>query len=102
MDAAPTASPSDETGSLPGRVTLRYWASARAAAGRAEEQYDATTVADVLDQARRAHRDNHRFVQVLGVSSLLLADRPIGSRDPETVPVADGDVVEVLPPFAGG
>jgi sulfur-carrier protein len=36
------------------------------------------------------------------VSSLLLGDRPLGSREPESVPVRDGDVIEVLPPFAGG
>jgi molybdopterin converting factor small subunit len=83
-------------------VTLRYWAAARAAAGRAEEEVDATTVAEALDGARGAHVDNPRFAQVLAVSSLLLADQPVGSRDPRTVQVADGDVIEVLPPFAGG
>lgn len=102
MDASLTVSPLDETGQAPIAVTLRYWAAARAAAGRTEDKVDATTVAEALDQARRAHADNARFAQVLGVSSLLLADQPIGSRDPETVPVSDGDVIEVLPPFAGG
>jgi molybdopterin converting factor small subunit len=83
-------------------VTLRYWAAARAAAGRAEEEVDATTLAEALDAARSAHVDNPRFAQVLAVSSLLLVDQPVGSRDPQTVQVADGDVIEVLPPFAGG
>jgi molybdopterin converting factor small subunit len=102
MDRSPTTSASSETGSIPRRVTVRYWAAARAAAGRAEDQVDASTVAEALDKAGRTHPDNPRFAAVVAVSSLLLGDRPIGSRDPETVPLADGDVIEVLPPFAGG
>jgi molybdopterin converting factor small subunit len=102
MDPSSTASASSETGAIRRGVTVRYWAAARAAAGRAEDQFDASTVAGALDQARRTHADNPRFAAVVAVSSLLLGDQPIGSRDPETVPVADGDVIEVLPPFAGG
>jgi molybdopterin synthase sulfur carrier subunit len=102
MESQPTASASNETGQGPVRVTVRYWAGARAAAGRAEDHVDAATVAEALDQAMRTHGDNPRFASVLSVSSLLVGDQPIGSRDPETVPVVDGDVIEVLPPFAGG
>jgi sulfur-carrier protein len=102
MDPSLSASASSETGSRRLRVTVRYWAAARAAAGRAEDHVDAATVAEALDQARRTHVDNPRFASVLKVSSLLVGDQPIGSRDPETVPVVDGDVIEVLPPFAGG
>jgi molybdopterin synthase sulfur carrier subunit len=102
MDCSSRGSPPD--GQTPGhpRVTLRYWAAARAAAGQAEEQFEATTVGAVLEQARREHSGNPRFAQVLGISSFLVADQPIGTKDPATVPVADGDVIEVLPPFAGG
>ena len=102
MDPPLPASASNETGKRRVRVTVRYWAAARAAAGRAEDHVDAATVAEALDQARRTHADNPRFASVLTVSSLLVGDQPIGSRDPETVPVVDGDVIEVLPPFAGG
>jgi molybdopterin synthase sulfur carrier subunit len=102
MESQLTASASNGTGRGPVRVTVRYWAAARAAAGRAEDHVDAATVAEALDQARRTHADNPRFASVLTVSSLLVGDQPIGSRDPETVPVVDGDVIEVLPPFAGG
>lgn len=102
MDPPLTASASNETAKRPARVTVRYWAAARAAAGRAEDHVDAATVAEALDRARRTHVDNSRFASVLAVSSLLLGDQPIGSRAPETVLVVDGDVIEVLPPFAGG
>jgi len=39
---------------------------------------------------------------VLGVCSVLVGDRPVGSRDAATVELAPGDTVEFLPPFAGG
>jgi molybdopterin synthase sulfur carrier subunit len=56
----------------------------------------------VLDAVRRMHADNPRLLQVLGVSSLLLGDIPLGLRDPSSVGVDHGDVLQVLPPFAGG
>lgn len=102
MQTSPAAQPSDETGVTQGRVTVRYWAAARAAAGIAEEQFDGATVADVLAQARMGHLEDPRFARVLSVSSLLLGDRPIGTGDLALQRVADGDVIEVLPPFAGG
>jgi hypothetical protein len=60
------------------------------------------TVAEVLDVVRRMHADNTVLLRVLGISSLLLGDAPVRSRDLSTVPVGHGDVLEVLPPFAGG
>ena len=83
-------------------VTVRYWAAARAAAGRPEDVVSGGTVAEVLDAVRRMHSDNTKLLQVLGVSSLLLGDAPLGSRDRSAVAVGQGDVLEVLPPFAGG
>lgn len=81
-------------------VTLRYWAAVREAAGVAEETLPGATVGAVL-AAARAGRDE-RFERVLGVCSLLVDGDPVGRRDPATVRVADGAVVEALPPFAGG
>ncbi len=76
--------------------TIRYWAAARAAAGTAEENYDAATLSDALDQARSGRGPD--FARVLAHCSLLVDGR---RARPETV-LSDGDVVEVLPPFAGG
>lgn len=81
---------------------MRYWAAARAAAGRQDDVVSARSVADALGAIRALHTDNHRLAQVLAVSSLLLGDRPLGSSDLSNVLVGDGDVIEVLPPFAGG
>lgn len=84
------------------QVTVRYWAAARAAAGRTEDIVAGSTVADVLAEVRRTHADNARLIAVLDLSSLLVGDRPVGTRSPADVSVGPGDVVEVLPPFAGG
>ena len=84
------------------RVTVRYWASARSAAGVADEVLSGSTVAEVLDSARARHADSARFSSVLSVCSILVGDAPLGSRDQRQVAVSDGDTIEVLPPFAGG
>jgi hypothetical protein len=39
---------------------------------------------------------------VLEACSVLVGDLPVKSRDPEQVIVLPGQVVEFLPPFAGG
>ena len=83
-------------------VTVRYWAAARAAAGGPEDVVSGGTVAEVLDAVRRLHADNARLLQVLGVSSLLLGRRPWARGTARRCRSSDGDVLEVLPPFAGG
>ena len=78
------------------RGTLRYWAAAKAAAGRESEPYDARTLADALADAARAH--GPQLAGVLGRSSFLLD----GVRARPDTELPEGGVVEVLPPFAGG
>ena len=79
--------------------TIRYWAAAKAAAGMAEEPYDAATLADVLAVARAAHPE---LGTVLDRSSYVVNGEPVGGRDHASVQLTDGGTVEVLPPFAGG
>jgi molybdopterin synthase sulfur carrier subunit len=93
---------SAETSVSAPQVQIRYWAAAKAAAGVADELVEARSVADVLEAARERHRDDPRFDKVLSVCSFLLGEVPLGKRDPSDVSVADGDVIDVLPPFAGG
>ena len=81
-------------------TTLRYWAAARAAAGVAEETTSASTLAEALLLARAARDD--RFGRVLEVCSFVVDGEPVGARDHGSVPLADGGLVDVLPPFAGG
>ncbi|WP_217176843.1 MoaD/ThiS family protein [Streptomyces sp. AC495_CC817] len=80
--------------------TVRYWAAAKSAAGVAEESYDAATLADALDAARDRHPGE--LVRVLRRCSFLVDGNPVGTRAHETVRLAEGGTVEVLPPFAGG
>ncbi|MFD1663301.1 MoaD/ThiS family protein [Streptomyces caeni] len=80
--------------------TVRYWAAAKAAAGVAEEPYDAGTLAEALATVRERHPGE--LVRVLQRCSFLVDGEPVGTREHETVRLADGGTVEVLPPFAGG
>jgi sulfur-carrier protein len=86
----------------PPLVTVRYWASARAAAGRESDQVRAATLDEALRGVVALHADNTRFADVVGVCSVLVGSSPVSSQDPETVPLTADDVVELLPPFAGG
>ncbi|MFF4019569.1 MoaD/ThiS family protein [Streptomyces sp. NPDC001544] len=82
------------------KVTVRYWAAAKAAAGVAEEPYDAATLGEALAAVRERHPGE--LARVLQRCSFLIDGDPVGSRAHETVRLADGGTVEVLPPFAGG
>ncbi len=84
-------------------LTVRYWASIRAAAGCAEEQLSVpagTTLAGLAALLRERHGEE--FARVSAVCSVLVDDRPVGSRSPESVLLEPGVSVEFLPPFAGG
>jgi sulfur-carrier protein len=82
-------------------VTLRYWAAAKEAAGTAAQTVTAQTLADALAEARGTGVPG-RLQAVLARSSFLIDGNPVGRRAAETVQLADGAVIEVLPPFAGG
>lgn len=83
-------------------VVLRYWASARAAAGRTSDHVTPGTLAAVLEQARALRPGDERFARVVSVCSVLVDQTPVGSVDHAQVEVPAGSVVELLPPFAGG
>lgn len=98
------------TGQPPGSsdvmgVTVRYWAAAKSAAGVDADVVEVegpTTLAAVLREVLRRHADSSRFEDVVGVCSILLGDRPVGGGEPEEIAVSPGDVLQLLPPFAGG
>jgi molybdopterin converting factor small subunit len=81
-------------------TTLRYFAAAKEAAGAAEEQVVAATLAEALEAARAAHSE--RFATVLGRCSFVVDADPVGGRDHTRVVVRPDSVIDVLPPFAGG
>jgi molybdopterin converting factor small subunit len=82
-------------------VTMRYWAAARDAAGVSEQRVTADTLAAAL-AAVTGSADRAGLQAVIARSSFLVDGNPVGRRAAETVQLLDGNVIEVLPPFAGG
>ena len=79
---------------MPARVVVRYWAGAKRAAGRAEEPFEISTLADL----RAALQSRPELAAVGGVASFLVD----GARSSDAAPLRDGAEIDVLPPFAGG
>jgi molybdopterin synthase sulfur carrier subunit len=79
-------------------LTVRYFAGARAAAGRTEETVPAGRSLDEL-VGELAQRHGEQLAAVLGVASFLVDG--VACRD-RRVPLPAGATVDVLPPFAGG
>ena len=88
-------------------MNVRYFAAARAAAGVEEERFDlasGATVTDLLQAVLAVDRaeppaGTPPLQRILSRSSFLLNE--VAVRDRTTV-LNPGDVVDVLPPFAGG
>ena len=86
-------------------IRVRFWASARSAAGTDSltVALDADpTVADVRRAVVAALPERADLPRVLDVCSVLLGERPMGTADAEQVRVPEGTELEFLPPFAGG
>jgi molybdopterin synthase sulfur carrier subunit len=97
----------DPSRTVPGEttVTVRYWASARAAAGVPQDLIPLPgpiSLAALIDLAVGRHDESDGLRKVLHVCSVLVDDRPVRSSDPADVLVEPGASVEFLPPFAGG
>lgn len=88
-------------------MNVRYFAAARAAAGVDQERFElpeGSTVEDLLQAIQAVDRPGPPsgtppLPGILSRSSLLLNE--VCVRDPFTMLESD-DVVDVLPPFAGG
>jgi molybdopterin converting factor small subunit len=84
---------------------MRYWASARAAAGTDSEDLEVSgpvPLSELVTRVREAHAGSARFAEVLACCAVMVGDRPVTTSDPATVMVDPGATVEFLPPFAGG
>ncbi|HEY6492263.1 MAG TPA: MoaD/ThiS family protein [Trebonia sp.] len=84
------------------KVTIRYWAAAKEAAGVPEESVEAVTLREALDAAIAGRRPDTRLATIIKRSSFLVNADPVGRAALESIPLDDGAVIEVLPPFAGG
>jgi molybdopterin converting factor small subunit len=68
-----------------------------------EEPTPAETLGAALSAAvAERGPEGHRLAHVLQRCSFLVNGQQVGRRDPETVRLSPGTVVEILPPFAGG
>lgn len=79
-------------------LTVRYFAGARAAAGRTEETASAGRSLDELI-GELAERHGPRLAAVLEVASFLVDGVNCHDR---REPLPAGVTIDVLPPFAGG
>ncbi|MGD8195053.1 MoaD/ThiS family protein [Herbiconiux sp. P18] len=81
-------------------ITVRYFAAAKAAVGLSEERRDdADTIGDLLTRVAGGAPDAAATAAVFARCSFLHNGR--ATTDPRT-PLAPGDTLDVLPPFAGG
>jgi sulfur-carrier protein len=83
-------------------LLIRYFGAAQAAAGVPEERLDldGLVLAEVLGEIRALHPDGDpSMAKVLDRSSFLLNEVALRDR---TAPLGRDDVLDVLPPFAGG
>jgi sulfur-carrier protein len=86
-----------------GKATLRFWAAAREAAGRAQEPCPQGTLAAALAGSVQRRGSAGRALElVLARCSFLVDGAPVGTREPASIVLSPGSVVDVLPPFAGG
>jgi len=84
------------------KVTIQYWAAARAAAGVDLESVEARTLAEALEKIVTRRGDDGRLRSVLATSSFLVDGAPAGRSVAADLVLNDAAVIEVLPQFAGG
>jgi len=84
------------------KVTIRYWAAAKDAAGMPEESLEAVSLADALNAAIARRDSGTRLPEIFARSSFLVDAAPVRRAAIESIVLNDGAVIEVLPPFAGG
>ena len=84
------------------KVTIRYWAAAKDAAGTPEELVEAETLARALATVLDGRLGDDRLRQVIARSSFLVNALPVRRDAHEETVLEDGATIEVLPPFAGG
>lgn len=97
-----SAAPAGADDPTPQSVRVRFWASARAAAGTPELVLPLTGAASLADLRRLVVEQldgRPGLARVLEVCTVLVGDDPVHD---DTTTVTPGATVEFLPPFAGG
>ena len=81
-------------------VELRYFAAAAEAAGRTEERLELPAGTTLAALRERLAGRGLEMARIIGVSSYLV--NALSTPADSLAPLADGDRVDVMPPFAGG
>ena len=84
------------------KVTIRYWAAAKEAAGLPEETLEAVTLAEALNAAVASRSSGGPLRDILARSSVLVNSTRVNKNAAQDITLSDGAVIEILPPFAGG
>jgi sulfur-carrier protein len=84
------------------RVTVRYFAAARAAAGTESESVTVRSGDTVADVVHGLAKPNAQLSTVLSRCSYLCDGIAVGAEAATVRPVESGQTIDVLPPFAGG
>lgn len=96
--AEPEPTPAEPAAGAGAPLTVRYFAGARAAAGRSEETASGGRSLDEL-LVELTERHGERLAAVLKVASFLVDGVTCHDR---RAPLPAGATIDVLPPFAGG
>ena len=81
-------------------IELRYFAAAAEAAGRTEERLELPAGTTLAALRERLAGRGLEMARIIGVSSYLV--NALSTPADSLAPLADGDRVDVMPPFAGG
>ena len=102
MSPSPDPSPETVAQTSPEQisVTLRYFAAATEAAGRPEERLDLPAGTTLAALRERLSGRGLEMARVIPICSFLV--NSVSTPADSLTPLADGDAVDVLPPFAGG
>jgi MoaD family protein len=79
---------------------LRLFAALRDAAGVSRDDFEASTVSDLLEQAKK--RYGKGFSEALEFASIAVNGTTIKVLQGEATPLEEDDEVALLPPVSGG
>lgn len=98
------ASPATQVPGEPGgiKVTVRYFAAARAATGADSETVTLSPGTTMAELVKNLAGRGERLADVLGRCSYLRDGIAVHKQTIETLTLRSGDTIDVLPPFAGG
>ena len=84
------------------KVTVRFFATLRKAAGTDEVQIDARSVGEALKRLKSLFHGNEGFLKQLKRSNLIVNNTNVTFLKGLATRLSDGDVITLFPPLGGG